>query len=730
MKEISELLFPENTLYAEDHEWAKIEDGVATVGINDYGPGHRALRNAINDARVVASRLEDDFGFAVTLLIDGQATAEAIRGCLARWQAEVRWEDDVLVFFAGHGTSLRPEDGDPEGYLLPADAGHDSASWLPEAEIVERVRAMATGRIFLIFDACYAGTALRLSKARPPSGRDDQVLEILVAGTEDEPVLDAGAGDHSIFTRAVLDGLDGLADVGKRPDGVVTAGELTAYVRSEVPWRSRLRGSAAFGEQTPVGGALQGTRGGENFEFRPSRPRLPAALLRNVYSSQAEDRIAAAEQLKTHHGTETAALAAEELLHLVRNDRGQEGDPILAGDELLRVQRAALQALGELGHPAGLPLLIDLVSEAGREPRLREAAAPALGRLLKQSPGAEAQTRQAAIDALIAALRDPHAGVREAAKKGLSRVPAAGRRLQEELTRESAPREQITDALACIAIAQPDDARAWPALGKGASLRRRYHLLRRRLAGPLRELMLHAAVVGLAGMLGLGLAFVPVSLVAFQGVADLYVPAILAVCALPGFVAGVAYAALPPLSRAASRPKRSGGRVPTLVGLLLASLFFGPCLAVPNWFLNIGGDLLGSSLRAWVHFLLPGLIVGPLLGLALGALLHQPRGAAIQPEPKTEGTGRAQAPAMLAVGLVAGVAFALVRIPPALALGSIDLPGAEQVLWGLGGFLFGLLLAAAWSLPLSPAEGATPAIGQAWTFLAGGSGSGTGKGGR
>ncbi len=36
MKEISELLFPEDVLYAEDHEWSKIEDGVATVGINDY----------------------------------------------------------------------------------------------------------------------------------------------------------------------------------------------------------------------------------------------------------------------------------------------------------------------------------------------------------------------------------------------------------------------------------------------------------------------------------------------------------------------------------------------------------------------------------------------------------------------------------------------------------------------------------------------------------------------
>jgi len=36
MKEISELLFPDNVLYAEDHEWTKIENGTVTIGIDDY----------------------------------------------------------------------------------------------------------------------------------------------------------------------------------------------------------------------------------------------------------------------------------------------------------------------------------------------------------------------------------------------------------------------------------------------------------------------------------------------------------------------------------------------------------------------------------------------------------------------------------------------------------------------------------------------------------------------
>lgn len=36
MKEISELLFPDDVLYAEDHEWTRIENGTVTIGIDDY----------------------------------------------------------------------------------------------------------------------------------------------------------------------------------------------------------------------------------------------------------------------------------------------------------------------------------------------------------------------------------------------------------------------------------------------------------------------------------------------------------------------------------------------------------------------------------------------------------------------------------------------------------------------------------------------------------------------
>lgn len=36
MKAISELNFPDGLRYAQDHEWVKIQDGTAIIGISDY----------------------------------------------------------------------------------------------------------------------------------------------------------------------------------------------------------------------------------------------------------------------------------------------------------------------------------------------------------------------------------------------------------------------------------------------------------------------------------------------------------------------------------------------------------------------------------------------------------------------------------------------------------------------------------------------------------------------
>jgi tetratricopeptide (TPR) repeat protein len=83
--------------------------------------------------------------------------------------------------------------------------------------------------------------------------------QILTAGGADQQVADDGPNGHSVFTWALLQGLDGKADLDG--NGVITASELGAYVSPIV---------SSFSKQTPVMGNMIGSEGGEFiFELQP-----------------------------------------------------------------------------------------------------------------------------------------------------------------------------------------------------------------------------------------------------------------------------------------------------------------------------------------------------------------------------------------------------------------------------------------------------------------------------
>lgn len=680
------------------------------VGVNDYEDRFPTLRNAVNDALAVQRRLTDDFGFTVTTLLDAQAGSGAVATVLSRWRADLRAQDAVVVFFAGHGASRTGADGTPEGYLLAADAGPDPRTWLSEAWLVTEASALRAGRALLLLDACYAGTALRLSDAVQPGARQDQALAILVAGTERQPVLDGGPGTHSVFTRALLDGLDGLADAGQAPDGVVTARELITYVCSEVPWRSRLRLPPDQPAQTPVGGAIRARPDGVEFAFLPRGPRLPATVLRNLYSLQAEDRVAAAHQLRALRGTTTAHLAAAELVRLLRGgpgdgegregasggggegrggDGGEAGERVQAG-EVVEVRRAAVESLGAMGEPCGFEVLTEVLADHNAGPEVRGAAAEALGALVRTAgaahPDAAAAERPAAVETLAGLVEGAGENdVREAAKSGLAHVPAVGPDLARRLRGPGRRRRaQVADALACVGMHHVDDDDAWPRLRPGPALLRRYHLARRRLTPWLSSAMGDAGAVGVAGAIGLALAYLPLTVVVVAGIPGglrLYGPAVVAVCAVPGLVAGLALFAVPTAGSAASRRGSLSSRA---LGGVVAGLVVAAALWVPNWFLGVGCGAEGCPPESALLWLVPGLVLGPALGVTTATLRPAPGWSGGVPW----GAG--------AVVLVAAVGSVLVRLPPSLTTGRVEPRTAELLAWGIGGLLLGLALVIGW----------------------------------
>ncbi len=241
------------------------ESWAVVVGIDKYKSWPR-LAYAVNDARGVHDLLIGKFHFKpenVFLLLDEEATRERILNVLGDKLADpsrVRKDDRVVVFFAGHGVTRRLPSGKSLGYLVPVDA--DQASYQSQAismtNFQDASEAIPAKHILFITDACYSGVALTrgggtssgLAYLREVTRRT--VRQVLTAGGADQEVADNGPGGHSIFTWALMQGLEGRADLSG--DGFITASELAAYVGPTV---------SALSHQTPAFGNLVGSEGGE-----------------------------------------------------------------------------------------------------------------------------------------------------------------------------------------------------------------------------------------------------------------------------------------------------------------------------------------------------------------------------------------------------------------------------------------------------------------------------------
>lgn len=320
-----------DSLYRDSH--------ALVIGIDKYSrwPG---LQHAVRDARAVQETLVGRLGFKaqnVTLLLDGEATRGNILNALNQKMTDakqVRRDDRVFVFYAGHGGTRKLASGRDVGYLIPVDAPlNDFASEaVSMPQLQEVAEAISAKHVLFVIDACYSG--LGLTRAGGASGAKNFLADnarrlgrqMITAGGADQQVADDGPGGHSVFTWTLLQALAGKADL--NGDGVITGTELAAYVAPSV---------AAIARQTPAFGSLPGSEGGEFiFELPVEREGLSADSGQlDAQASQLAKRIdearpAAASQvvLKNLEGGDTkiATPAAAELPPRVAaqraNDRG------------------------------------------------------------------------------------------------------------------------------------------------------------------------------------------------------------------------------------------------------------------------------------------------------------------------------------------------------------------------------------------------------------------------
>ena len=209
------------------------------IGIDDYSPPLPKLATAVGDAKAIAKVLSDNYGFQVKLLIDQDATRNNILKALAQYRNKLNENDNLLIYYAGHGISDRRAD---KAYWIPVDADSvDSPNRIIADEITTDVRVQSARHVLIISDSCYSGGLTRDAEAPAQSAGQAAFLNrmltsrsrTLMASGGDEPVSDGGPDGHSVFAYAVLRSLQ------QTGEAVFTASDLFyGSVRQQVAGRS------------------------------------------------------------------------------------------------------------------------------------------------------------------------------------------------------------------------------------------------------------------------------------------------------------------------------------------------------------------------------------------------------------------------------------------------------------------------------------------------------------
>jgi hypothetical protein len=240
------------------------------IGISKYSQSGASISNlkyADQDATSFLEFLKSPAGGAltddsVTVLLNEEATTKNIRHALFTFLTTAQPQDTVVIYIAGHGA---PDPHDPRNlYLLTADSNPEDMGgtafpmWQMQ-DVYERV--LKAKRVITVADTCHSygfSGARADDSGQNGSNLINQYLE-RYAAKADRAVITASdisessfedvqwGNGHGVFTYFLLKGLKGEAD--KNHDGVVTAGELFAYLEKVVP-------EATNGKQNPR--AMQG----------------------------------------------------------------------------------------------------------------------------------------------------------------------------------------------------------------------------------------------------------------------------------------------------------------------------------------------------------------------------------------------------------------------------------------------------------------------------------------
>ena len=230
-------------LYGESH--------ALVIGASDYNNGWPKLPGVKSDVEAVAQVLEKH-GFDVIKVVNptGEKLDRAIKHFVSLHGQKK--DSRLLIYFAGHGYTLKPDAERQLGYLVPVDAPlseRDSSGFIESALSMEAMEGYAkqirSKHALFVFDACFSGAFFKMRTAPEAIAlkTTQPVRQFITSGGADQPVPDI-----SIFRKEFVAALEGAADLNH--DGYVTGSELGSYLEDKVT-------NYSHQTQTPQYGKIQ-----------------------------------------------------------------------------------------------------------------------------------------------------------------------------------------------------------------------------------------------------------------------------------------------------------------------------------------------------------------------------------------------------------------------------------------------------------------------------------------
>jgi len=210
------------------------------IGIADYSGYSSDLKYADDDARLFRTYLlkampnETSRG-KVTLLLNGQATRQAVLTALSSHFRQASASDFILFYFSGHGSP---------GKFIP----HDHSQYIISHKEIKDLFMLSKARYKIcIADACFSGSILNGESSQGSFNNmmqiNDANIAVIMSSKPSQTSSEQSSLKQGLFSYFLIKGLLGGGDLNR--DSYVTVGELFKYTLAKTKQQSG-------GSQIPV----------------------------------------------------------------------------------------------------------------------------------------------------------------------------------------------------------------------------------------------------------------------------------------------------------------------------------------------------------------------------------------------------------------------------------------------------------------------------------------------